>query len=46
MLPVFSDYEGEISDLVLAIKVVRLALEAEEDARAERGNGADRARSS
>jgi hypothetical protein len=34
---VFRDYEGEICDLVLAIDVVRLALEAEEDNRAESG---------
>jgi hypothetical protein len=34
---VFSDYQDEISDLVLAIKVVRLALEAEEDDPAQRG---------
>jgi len=34
---VFSDYQGEICDLVLAIKVVRLALEAEEDNHAELG---------
>ena len=37
MLPAFDDYEGEICDLVLAIKVVRLALEAEEDNHAELG---------
>jgi hypothetical protein len=34
---VFSDYQGEICDLVLAIKVVRLALEAEEDDPAQSG---------
>jgi hypothetical protein len=34
---VFNDYEGEICDLVLAIDVVRLALEAEEDNRARSG---------
>jgi hypothetical protein len=34
---VFSDYQGEIGDLVLAINVVRLALEAEEDNRAQSG---------
>ena len=31
LLSVFNDYQGEIGDLVLAINVVRLALEAEED---------------
>ncbi len=31
VLSVFNDYQGEICDLVLAINVVRLALEAEED---------------
>ena len=34
---VFSDYQGEIGDLLLAINVVRLALEAEEDNRAQSG---------
>ena len=34
---VFGDYQGEICDLLLAINVVRLALEAEEDSRAQRG---------
>jgi hypothetical protein len=34
---VFKDYQGEICDLVLAIDVVRLALEAEEDNCAQRG---------
>ena len=34
---VFSDYQGEICDLLLAINVVRLALEAEEDNRAQSG---------
>ena len=34
---IFSDYQGEISDLLLAINVVRLALEAEEDNRAQSG---------
>ena len=34
---IFSDYQGEISDLLLAINVVRLALEAEEDNRARSG---------
>jgi hypothetical protein len=34
---VFSDYQGEIGDLVLAINVVCLALEAEEDNRAQSG---------
>jgi hypothetical protein len=34
---VFDDYQGEICDLVLAINVVRLALEAEEDNRAQSG---------
>jgi len=29
LLSVFNDYQGEIGDLVLAINVVRLALEAE-----------------
>jgi len=39
MLPTFDDYEGEICDLILAIKVVRLASRSEWD-------GADRPRSS
>jgi hypothetical protein len=34
---VFNDYQGEIRDLLLAINVVRLALEAEEDNRAQSG---------
>ena len=34
---VFGDYQGEICDLLLAINVVRLALEAEEDNRAQNG---------
>jgi hypothetical protein len=34
---VFKDYQGEICDLLLAINVVRLALEAEEDNRAQSG---------
>jgi hypothetical protein len=34
---VFSDYQGEICDLLLAINVVRLALEAEEDNSAPSG---------
>ena len=34
---VFNDYQDEIRDLLLAINVVRLALEAEEDSRAQRG---------
>ena len=34
---VFGDYDGEICDLLLAINVVRLALEAEEDNRAQSG---------
>src|SRR6516165_3329329 len=34
---VFGDYQGEICDLLLAINVVRLALEAEEDNRAQSG---------
>ena len=34
---IFSDYQGEISDLLLAINVIRLALEAEEDNRAQSG---------
>ena len=34
---VFSDYQGEICDLLLAINLVRLALEAEEDNRAQSG---------
>ena len=33
----FGDYQGEICDLLLAINVVRLALEAEEDNRAQSG---------
>jgi len=37
MLPTFDDYEGEICDLILAIKVVRLALESEEDDPAQSG---------
>jgi hypothetical protein len=37
LLSVFNDYQGEICDLVLAINVVRLALEAEEDTRAQSG---------
>ena len=37
LLSVFNDYQGEIGDLVLAINVVRLALEAEEDNRAQSG---------
>ena len=36
LLSVFNDYQGEIGDLVLAINVVRLALEAEEDNSAPR----------
>ena len=31
LLSVLNDYQGEIADLVLAINVVRVALEAEED---------------
>jgi hypothetical protein len=31
LLSVFNDYQDEIGDLVLAINVVRVALEAEED---------------
>jgi hypothetical protein len=34
---VFSDYQDEIRDLLLAINVLRLALEAEEDNRAQSG---------
>jgi len=34
---VFNDYQDEIRDLLLAINVVRLALEAEEDNRAQSG---------
>ena len=34
---VFKDYQGEICDLILAINVVRLVLEAEEDNRAQSG---------
>ena len=34
---IFSDYQGEICDLLLAINLVRLALEAEEDNRAQSG---------
>jgi hypothetical protein len=34
---VFNDYQDEIRDLLLAINVVRLALEAEEDNRAHSG---------
>jgi hypothetical protein len=34
---IFKDYQGEICDLLLAINVVRLALEAEEDNRAQSG---------
>ena len=34
---VFNDYQDEIRDLLLAINVVRLALEAEEDNRAQNG---------
>ncbi|MGE5366249.1 MAG: hypothetical protein ACM3PO_03105 [Betaproteobacteria bacterium] len=34
---VFMDYQGEICDLLLAINVVRLALDAEEDNRAQSG---------
>ena len=34
---VFNDYQDEIRDLLLAINVVRLALEAEEDNHAELG---------
>ena len=34
---VFDDYHDEIRDLLLAINVVRLALEAEEDNRAQSG---------
>jgi len=37
LLSVFNDYQGEIGDLVLAINVVRLALEAEEDNSASSG---------
>jgi hypothetical protein len=37
LLSVFNDYQGEISDLVLAINVVRVALEAEEDDSAPSG---------
>jgi hypothetical protein len=43
---VFSDYQGEICDLLLAINVVRLALEAEEDKSGSTWDGADRARPS
>ena len=34
---VFGDYQGEICDLLLAINVVRLVMEAEEDNRAQNG---------
>jgi len=34
---VFKDYEGEICELILAINVVRLALEAQENNHAESG---------
>ena len=34
---IFDDYQGEICDLLLAINLVRLALEAEEDNRAQSG---------
>ena len=34
---VFNDYQDEIRDLLLAINVVRLALDAEEDNRAQSG---------
>jgi hypothetical protein len=34
---IFKDYEGEICDLVRAIDVLRLTLEAEENNRAENG---------
>jgi hypothetical protein len=34
---VFNDYQDEIRDLLVAINVVRLALEAEEDNRAQSG---------
>jgi hypothetical protein len=37
LLSIFNDYQGEIGDLVLAINVVRLALEAEEDNSAPSG---------
>ena len=37
MLPTFDDYEGAICDLILAIKVVRLALESDEDDPAQSG---------
>jgi hypothetical protein len=37
LLSVFNDYQGEISDLILAIDVVRLALEAEADNSAPSG---------
>jgi hypothetical protein len=37
LLSVFNDYQGEIGDLVLAINVVRVALEAEEDNSAPSG---------
>jgi hypothetical protein len=37
MSSVLSDYQDEICDLLLAINVVRLALEAEEDNRAQSG---------
>jgi hypothetical protein len=34
---VFKDFQGEICNLILAIDVVRFALEAEDDNRAESG---------
>jgi hypothetical protein len=34
---IFNDYQDEIRDLLLAINVLRLALEAEEDNRAQSG---------
>ena len=37
LLSVFSDYQDEIRDLLLAVNVARLALEAEEDNRAQSG---------
>ena len=37
LLSVFNDCQGEIGDLVLAINVVRVALEAEEDNNAPSG---------
>jgi len=37
LLSVFKDYQGEICDLVLAINLVRVALEAEENNSAPSG---------